>query len=148
MPLSLPAYSALVNSNKSNSLLHHVLSRSLFVRVLDDIYPLDGMDTSKPIAFCEHLQLSSLGVQPASISFQVSSHASCCHGRQAPIQPRILPILFSLVFGGGYWHIYISLVRLWPSNPTTSFACGKKSTSKIRSLLSTSRMPTAFYVAL
>jgi len=28
-------------------------------------------DTSKPIAFCEHLQLSSLGVQPASISFQV-----------------------------------------------------------------------------
>jgi len=28
-------------------------------------------DYSKPIAFCEHLQLSSLGVQPASISFQV-----------------------------------------------------------------------------
>ena len=28
-------------------------------------------DTSKPISFCEHLQLSSLGVQPASISFQV-----------------------------------------------------------------------------
>ncbi|KAL9713749.1 Clathrin heavy chain [Leucoagaricus gongylophorus] len=27
-------------------------------------------DYSKPIAFCEHLQLSSLGVQPASISFQ------------------------------------------------------------------------------
>ncbi|KAI0343145.1 clathrin heavy chain 1 [Trametopsis cervina] len=27
-------------------------------------------DISKPIAFCEHLQLSSLGVQPASISFQ------------------------------------------------------------------------------
>jgi clathrin heavy chain len=30
-----------------------------------------GLDTSKPIAFCEHLQLSSLGVQPSSISFQV-----------------------------------------------------------------------------
>ncbi|KAL0060881.1 Clathrin heavy chain [Marasmius tenuissimus] len=30
-----------------------------------------GVDSSKPIAFCEHLQLSSLGVQPASISFQV-----------------------------------------------------------------------------
>jgi hypothetical protein len=30
-----------------------------------------AMDISKPIAFCEHLQLSSLGVQPASISFQV-----------------------------------------------------------------------------
>ena len=29
------------------------------------------MDISKPIAFSEHLQLSSLGVQPASISFQV-----------------------------------------------------------------------------
>ena len=29
------------------------------------------VDSSKPIAFCEHLQLSSLGVQPASISFQV-----------------------------------------------------------------------------
>lgn len=28
-------------------------------------------DISKPISFCEHLQLSSLGVQPASISFQV-----------------------------------------------------------------------------
>ncbi|OBZ66438.1 Clathrin heavy chain 1 [Grifola frondosa] len=28
------------------------------------------MDISKPIAFCEHLQLSSLGIQPASISFQ------------------------------------------------------------------------------
>ncbi|KAL4063210.1 armadillo-type protein [Scleroderma citrinum] len=28
------------------------------------------MDASKPISFCEHLQLSSLGVQPASISFQ------------------------------------------------------------------------------
>lgn len=28
-------------------------------------------DSSKPIAFCEHLQLSSLGIQPASISFQV-----------------------------------------------------------------------------
>ncbi|KAI6122688.1 hypothetical protein EDD16DRAFT_1570643 [Pisolithus croceorrhizus] len=27
-------------------------------------------DTSKPISFCEHLQLSSLGVQPGSISFQ------------------------------------------------------------------------------
>ena len=34
-------------------------------------YPLATMDASKPIAFCEHLQLSSLGVQPASISFQV-----------------------------------------------------------------------------
>ncbi|KAF8998593.1 clathrin heavy chain 1 [Cyathus striatus] len=29
-----------------------------------------AVDISKPIAFCEHLQLSSLGVQPASISFQ------------------------------------------------------------------------------
>jgi hypothetical protein len=28
-------------------------------------------DTTKPIAFCEHLQLSALGVQPASIGFQV-----------------------------------------------------------------------------
>ncbi|KIY52907.1 clathrin heavy chain [Fistulina hepatica ATCC 64428] len=28
------------------------------------------MDVSKPIAFCEHLQLSSLGIQPSSISFQ------------------------------------------------------------------------------
>jgi len=28
-------------------------------------------DISKPIAFCEHLQLSSIGIQPASISFQV-----------------------------------------------------------------------------
>ncbi|TFK74892.1 clathrin heavy chain [Pluteus cervinus] len=28
------------------------------------------MDISKPIAFCEHLQLSSIGIQPASISFQ------------------------------------------------------------------------------
>jgi clathrin heavy chain len=27
-------------------------------------------DATKPIAFCEHLQLSSLGIQPASISFQ------------------------------------------------------------------------------
>ncbi|KAJ3481158.1 hypothetical protein NLI96_g7849 [Meripilus lineatus] len=39
------------------------------------------MDTSKPIAFCEHLQLSSLGVQPASISFQTltleSDHFIC-----------------------------------------------------------------------
>lgn len=31
-------------------------------------------DSSKPIAFCEHLQLSSLGVQPASISFQVREY--------------------------------------------------------------------------
>ncbi|ETW78923.1 hypothetical protein HETIRDRAFT_155976 [Heterobasidion irregulare TC 32-1] len=39
------------------------------------------MDTSKPIAFSEHLQLSSLGVQPASISFQTltleSDHFIC-----------------------------------------------------------------------
>jgi hypothetical protein len=28
-------------------------------------------EAPKPIAFCEHLQLSSLGVQPGSISFQV-----------------------------------------------------------------------------
>ncbi|KJA25685.1 hypothetical protein HYPSUDRAFT_37118 [Hypholoma sublateritium FD-334 SS-4] len=32
-----------------------------------------AIDASKPIAFCEHLQLSSLGVQPASISFQTLS---------------------------------------------------------------------------
>src|SRR5258708_12292094 len=30
------------------------------------------MDVSRPIAFAEHLQLTALGVQPASISFQVS----------------------------------------------------------------------------
>ncbi|KAJ3510506.1 hypothetical protein NLJ89_g4628 [Agrocybe chaxingu] len=40
-----------------------------------------AIDTSKPIAFCEHLQLSSLGVQPASISFQTltleSDHFIC-----------------------------------------------------------------------
>ncbi|KAL4062457.1 hypothetical protein V8B97DRAFT_1869752 [Scleroderma yunnanense] len=39
------------------------------------------MDASKPISFCEHLQLSSLGVQPASISFQTltleSDHFIC-----------------------------------------------------------------------
>ncbi|TFY72317.1 hypothetical protein EVG20_g697 [Dentipellis fragilis] len=39
------------------------------------------MDASKPIAFSEHLQLSSLGVQPASISFQTltleSDHFIC-----------------------------------------------------------------------
>ncbi|KAH6916189.1 clathrin heavy chain 1 [Coprinopsis sp. MPI-PUGE-AT-0042] len=38
-------------------------------------------DISKPIAFCEHLQLSALGVQPASISFQTltleSDHFIC-----------------------------------------------------------------------
>ncbi|KAG9312892.1 hypothetical protein JVU11DRAFT_6325 [Chiua virens] len=38
-------------------------------------------DISKPISFCEHLQLSSLGVQPASISFQTltleSDHFIC-----------------------------------------------------------------------
>ncbi|KAF7798005.1 hypothetical protein EIP86_009215 [Pleurotus ostreatoroseus] len=31
------------------------------------------MDISKPIAFCEHLQLSSLNIQPAAISFQAST---------------------------------------------------------------------------
>ncbi|EPQ56784.1 hypothetical protein GLOTRDRAFT_21533, partial [Gloeophyllum trabeum ATCC 11539] len=40
-----------------------------------------AMDTTKPIAFCEHLQLSSLGIQPASISFQTltleSDHFIC-----------------------------------------------------------------------
>ncbi|KAG5640935.1 hypothetical protein DXG03_006606, partial [Asterophora parasitica] len=40
-----------------------------------------AVDTSKPIAFCEHLQLSSLGVQPTSISFQTlmleSDHFIC-----------------------------------------------------------------------
>ncbi|KAF8159760.1 hypothetical protein B0H34DRAFT_858496 [Crassisporium funariophilum] len=40
-----------------------------------------ALDTSKPIAFCEHLQLSSLGIQPASISFQTltleSDHFIC-----------------------------------------------------------------------
>jgi len=40
-----------------------------------------SVDVSKPIAFCEHLQLSSLGVQPASISFQTltleSDHFIC-----------------------------------------------------------------------
>ncbi|KAF8582771.1 clathrin heavy chain 1 [Ramaria rubella] len=39
------------------------------------------MDTSKPIAFCEHLQLSSIGIQPSSISFQTltleSDHFIC-----------------------------------------------------------------------
>ncbi|KAI0080182.1 clathrin heavy chain 1 [Panus rudis PR-1116 ss-1] len=39
------------------------------------------MDYSKPISFCEHLQLSSLGVQPSSISFQTltleSDHYIC-----------------------------------------------------------------------
>ncbi|KAG8220859.1 hypothetical protein J3R82DRAFT_2354 [Butyriboletus roseoflavus] len=38
-------------------------------------------DISKPISFCEHLQLSSLGIQPASISFQTltleSDHFIC-----------------------------------------------------------------------
>ncbi|KIY69192.1 clathrin heavy chain 1, partial [Cylindrobasidium torrendii FP15055 ss-10] len=40
-----------------------------------------AVDISKPIAFCEHLQLSSLGIQPASISFQTltfeSDHFIC-----------------------------------------------------------------------
>ncbi|KAF8920783.1 clathrin heavy chain 1 [Mucidula mucida] len=40
-----------------------------------------AVDISKPIAFCEHLQLSALGVQPASISFQTltleSDHFIC-----------------------------------------------------------------------
>ncbi|KAF8199169.1 hypothetical protein BJ912DRAFT_951141 [Pholiota molesta] len=40
-----------------------------------------AVDAPKPIAFCEHLQLSSLGVQPASISFQTltleSDHFIC-----------------------------------------------------------------------
>ncbi|KAF4569964.1 hypothetical protein EYR36_009770 [Pleurotus pulmonarius] len=40
-----------------------------------------AVDASKPIAFCEHLQLSSLGIQPASISFQTltleSDHFIC-----------------------------------------------------------------------
>jgi clathrin heavy chain len=36
------------------------------------------MDISKPIAFAEHLQLSSLGVQPTSISFQVHT-TQCAH---------------------------------------------------------------------
>ncbi|OSX64178.1 hypothetical protein POSPLADRAFT_1065482 [Postia placenta MAD-698-R-SB12] len=31
------------------------------------------MDISKPIAFCEHVQLTALGVQPASIGFQTLS---------------------------------------------------------------------------
>ncbi|KZT70754.1 clathrin heavy chain [Daedalea quercina L-15889] len=39
------------------------------------------MDISKPISFCEHLQLSAIGVQPASISFQTltleSDHFIC-----------------------------------------------------------------------
>ncbi|KAI0629190.1 clathrin heavy chain [Trametes polyzona] len=39
------------------------------------------MDISKPIAFCEHLQLSAIGIQPASISFQTltleSDHFIC-----------------------------------------------------------------------
>lgn len=39
------------------------------------------VDTTKPIAFCEHLQLTSLGIQPASISFQTltleSDHFIC-----------------------------------------------------------------------
>ena len=38
--------------------------------------PNMSMDISKPIAFCEHLQLSAIGIQPASISFQVSLFAS------------------------------------------------------------------------
>ncbi|TFK91724.1 clathrin heavy chain [Polyporus arcularius HHB13444] len=40
-----------------------------------------SMDISKPIAFCEHLQLSAIGIQPASISFQTltleSDHFIC-----------------------------------------------------------------------
>jgi clathrin heavy chain len=40
-----------------------------------------AVDISKPIAFCEHLQLSSLGIQPQSISFQTltleSDHYIC-----------------------------------------------------------------------
>ncbi|KAG6807693.1 hypothetical protein H0H92_006678, partial [Tricholoma furcatifolium] len=40
-----------------------------------------ALDTSKPIAFCEHIQLPSLGVQPASICFQTltleSDHFIC-----------------------------------------------------------------------
>ncbi|OSD03000.1 clathrin heavy chain [Trametes coccinea BRFM310] len=39
------------------------------------------MDISKPISFCEHLQLSAIGIQPASISFQTltleSDHFIC-----------------------------------------------------------------------
>ncbi|KAF7309605.1 Clathrin heavy chain [Mycena indigotica] len=42
---------------------------------------LPAMEPPKPIAFCEHLQLSSVGVQPASISFQTltleSDHFIC-----------------------------------------------------------------------
>lgn len=47
----------------------HQLSVQLAVRRPND--SLIMADSSKPIAFCEHLQLSSLGVQPGSISFQV-----------------------------------------------------------------------------
>ncbi|KAJ7224497.1 hypothetical protein GGX14DRAFT_425944 [Mycena pura] len=36
--------------------------------VTPNLFP--AMEPPKPIAFCEHLQLSSVGVQPASISFQ------------------------------------------------------------------------------
>ena len=51
---------------------HKYITSNQRAAVVDVIPPpLATMDTSKPIAFCEHLQLSSLGVQPASISFQV-----------------------------------------------------------------------------
>ncbi|KAL7280839.1 hypothetical protein ACG7TL_005783 [Trametes sanguinea] len=44
-------------------------------------YDQNTMDISKPISFCEHLQLSAIGIQPASISFQTltleSDHFIC-----------------------------------------------------------------------
>ncbi|KAG8858441.1 hypothetical protein FRB91_009751 [Serendipita sp. 411] len=46
--------------------VHHLDSPSTRSPPLDD----SMADTTKPIAFCEHIQLSALGVQPASIGFQ------------------------------------------------------------------------------
>lgn len=62
-------------------------------------------DYSKPIAFCEHLQLSSLGVQPASISFQVRWRDT------VPVDDvRTYTDHVSIFFTGACWDVFMAEV--------------------------------------
>ncbi|KAL1731173.1 hypothetical protein EV714DRAFT_249463 [Schizophyllum commune] len=72
------------NLHKSSFSTHRAFSPTPTVSPAAPV--MAAVDISKPIAFCEHLQLSSLGIQPGAISFQnltlESDHFICVRNEQ------------------------------------------------------------------
>lgn len=90
-------------------------------------HKMDGGGTI-PIAFCEHLQLSSVGIQPQSISFQV--------GLRVVVQHMLCEKVVLTVVRVGKTQPRHSLLNL-----TTLSVYEKKLASRTRSSSSTWQMP-------